>query len=205
MPHRPLNPDSRTSQAQCSVLLATVFRTGCASAPLPALPDWPIFSTLSRLVQPAPVATLSTAPVVAQAAPAVTTVPVQVLSVVPDAPSGAPYGAAVAARFPDPSVVYTTPGLQAGRTTFTSQSEISAWLRDQASAASRNPGVAASVLPVGTSQGGEPLEALVLARASAADAATLQANGRPTVLLVGQQHGDEPAGSEALLVIAREL
>ena len=117
----------------------------------------------------------------------------------------APYSAAVAARFPDPSVVYSTPGLQAGRTAFTSQSEISSWLRDQASAASRNKGVAASVLAFGTSQRGEPLEALVLARASTGDAAALQANGHPTVLLIGQQHGDEPAGSEALLVIAREL
>ena len=33
----------------------------------------------------------------------------------------------------------------------------------------------------------------------------LLANGKPTVLLIGQQHGNEPAGSEALLVVSREL
>ena len=186
------------------MLLVIVLLNGCASAPLPALPDWPIFSTLPRWGQPTqvkPAPATNPAPVVVQAAPAVTVAPVQVLSAEP----AAPYSAAVAARFPDPSVVYSTPGLQAGRTAFTSQSEISLWLRDQASAASRNKGVAASVLAFGTSQRGEPLEALVLARASTGDAAALQANGRPTVLLIGQQHGDEPAGSEALLVIAREL
>ena len=43
----------------------------------------------------------------------------------------APYSAAVAARFPAPSMVYSTPGLQAGRTTFTTQDEIHTWLRDQ--------------------------------------------------------------------------
>ena len=117
----------------------------------------------------------------------------------------APYSAAVAARFPAPSVIYNTPGLQAGRTSFTTQAEIQAWLRDQAAAASRVPGVRAAVLPIGRSQRGEPLEALVLTHASGTDPSALQAAGQPTVLLVGQQHGDEPAGSEALLIIAREL
>ena len=45
----------------------------------------------------------------------------------------------------------------------------------------------------------------MLARSASSDAATLAASGKPTVLLMGQQHGNEPAGSEALLVITREL
>lgn len=102
-------------------------------------------------------------------------------------------------------MVYGTPGLQAGRTQFTTQAEIQTWLRDQAFAASGTPGVMAAVVPIGRSQSGIALEALVLTRASGTDPLGLQANGRPTVMLVGQQHGDEPAGSEALLVIAREL
>jgi hypothetical protein len=178
MPHPHPKPDGSPGRMQRTLLLVTALLTGCASTPLP---DWPIFSTVSRPAQPTPVATLpaalgkpasanNPAPVAMQAVPAVT---------------AAPYGPAVAARFPDPSVVYSTPGLQAGRTAFTSQSEISSWLRDQASAATRNAGVAASVMSFGTSQRGEPIEALVLARASAGDAAALQANGRPTVLLVG--------------------
>jgi hypothetical protein len=207
MPQPHPNPDSSASRVQRTLLLVTVLLTGCASAPLTVLPDWPIFSTLSRPVQPVPPATLpSTTSTPEKSAPANNPAPVaaQAAGAVTAAPAP-PYGPAVAARFPDPSVIYSTPGLQAGRTTFTSQSEISSWLRDQASAATRNAGVAASVLAFGTSQRGEPLEALVLARASAGNAAALQANGRPTVLLIGQQHGDEPAGSEALLVLAREL
>ncbi len=102
-------------------------------------------------------------------------------------------------------MVYTTPGLQTGRTTFTTQDEIHYWLLDQAAALSRSVGVKAAVLPIGSSQQGQQLEALVLTRGAGTDPAALQATGRPTVLLIGQQHGDEPAGSEALLVIAREL
>ncbi len=122
-----------------------------------------------------------------------------------DADQPAPYGAAVAARFPAPAVVYSTPGLQAGRTAFTTETELQAWLSDQAASATRTVGIQAAVLAIGRSQRGETLQALVLTRATGTDPAALLASGKPTVLLIGQQHGDEPAGSEALLVIAREL
>ena len=139
--------------------------------------------------------------VVVQATPVA---PPSVIAVVP-ADSPAPYSAAVAARFPAPSTVYSTPGLQPGRTTFTTQDEIQVWLRDLAASLARSSGIKAAMLPIGMSQQGRPLEALVLTRAPATDPAALQATGRPTVLLIGQQRGDEPAASEALLVIAREL
>lgn len=116
-----------------------------------------------------------------------------------------PYSAAVAARFSPPSVIYNTPGLEAGRSNFTTQAEIQSWLGAQVAAASLAGVVKADILPIGRSQRGEALEALVLTRGTGTDPAALQANGRPTVLLIAQQHGDEPAGSEALLVIAREL
>jgi len=63
----------------------------------------------------------------------------------------------------------------------------------------------AAVMPIGRSQRGEEIEALILTRGAGTDPASLLATARPTVLLIGQQHGDEPAGSEALLVVAREL
>lgn len=117
----------------------------------------------------------------------------------------APYNAAVAARFPAPSVIYTTPGLREGRSNFSSNAEIQSWLRDLVASAGSAPGIKAALLSIGQSQRGEALEALVLTRAAGTDAASLAASGHPTVLLVGQQHGDEPAGSEALLIVAREL
>ncbi len=102
-------------------------------------------------------------------------------------------------------MVYSTPGLQAGRSSFTTASEIHGWLRDQALAATRTVGLQAAVRPYGRSQDGQTLEALVLTSAAGTDAAALRASARPTVLLLAQQHGNEPAGSEALLVIASEL
>ncbi|MDI1270447.1 MAG: M14 family metallopeptidase [Polaromonas sp.] len=170
----------------------------CTSVPLP---PWP-----------GPAGTV-TAPPRVVAAPAPAPLPAVVVQPVPDRPamglppstSAAPYGAAVAARFPAPSVIYNTPGLQEGRSSFTSNAEIQTWLRELSTAASRSPGLKAAVLPIGQSQRGETLEALVLTRAAGTDAAAITASDRPTVLLVGQQHGDEPAGTEALLVVAREL
>ncbi|MEO6017036.1 MAG: M14 family metallopeptidase [Polaromonas sp.] len=201
---RGFGPGIRISGA----LLPLLVLAACTSVPLP-----PWTPAASR---PAAVSPANSPPILAtETRPPAAVEGVQVFPVAPTAPLApppvpasadqAPYSAAVAARFSAPSVTYNTPGLQAGRTQYTTQGEIQSWLRDQAAAAMRSPGARASVLPFGTSQRGEPLEALVLTRAGGTDPASLQANGRPTVLLVGQQHGDEPAGSEALLVIAREL
>ena len=60
-------------------------------------------------------------------------------------------------------------------------------------------------LNLGMSQRGEPIVGLLATRAAGTEPVNLDNSGRPTVVLVGQQHGDEPAGSEALLVISREL
>ena len=116
-----------------------------------------------------------------------------------------PYAAAVAARFPEPTVRYATPALQERRAGFTSNDEIQAILRSlmRNPQAGDLPGV--SLMSLGVSQQGVPIEALLFSRGSDVSPGGLQRAGRPTVLLVGQQHGDEPAGAEALLVIARSL
>jgi len=102
----------------------------------------------------------------------------------------APYARAVAERFAAPAVRYDTPGLQPGRDSYTSNAELRAALRELA-ARPQGP----RLLAAGRSEAGEPIEALQYSRGP----------GRPTVLLVGQQHGDEPAGSEALLAVAQLL
>lgn len=171
----------------------------CTSVPLP-----PWVPELPR-----PVSRTNTFPTPVPVEPAVV---VQTMPVAPPAPVAVspvedplPYSPAVAARFPAPTVVYSTPGLQANRTNFTTQDELHAWLRDQVAALSRSAGVKAALLPIGASQQGRALEALVLTRGSGTDHASLLTTGRPTVLLFAQQRGDEPAGSEGLLVLAREL
>jgi zinc carboxypeptidase len=105
-----------------------------------------------------------------------------------------PYSAAVAARFPAPSERHDTPGLADGREGYTSDDELQSWLDERVRAGARQ-GTRAVWLDAGRSQRGVPLRALRLSRGA----------GRPVVLLIGQQHGDEPAGAEALLVVAHEV
>jgi len=189
----------RTQHGTALLLSLLVTLSACTSVPLPA---WPALG-------PAPGTTPGSATVsVAAPVPAAVAVAqaVPLRSAATEGPATeAPYSAAVAARFPAPSVIYNTPGLQEGRSSFSSNAEIQTWLRDLSASAVNAPGLKAAVLNIGPSQRGEFLEALVLTRATGTDAAALLASGRPTVLLLGQQHGDEPAGSEALLVVAREL
>lgn len=178
------------------------------------LPDWPDKNAAPpAATRPAPVAANRPAAPMPPAAPAVVATPVTVAPVQPVSPPSAPvvapaampYSAAVAARFPAPNVAYSTPGLQAGRSTFTSNAEIGQWLQAVAERVNPATGAKAALLTLGSTQQGAPLQALVLTRAAGTDGVSLSASERPTVLLVGQQHGDEPAGAEALLVLAREL
>jgi hypothetical protein len=100
-----------------------------------------------------------------------------------------PYAQAVAARFPPPPVTYTTPGLLPGRDHWTDNAELAAALRTLAGAG------AAQLLELGRTEAGGELLALRFSRGA----------GRPVALLVGQQHGNEPAGGEALLALAMQL
>lgn len=110
----------------------------------------------------------------------------------------------VAARFPDPAKHYDTPGLSQGRTTFTTNAELSQWLRQLANSPMAGS-TKTDLITAGTSQQGMPIQALLLTRAASTNLHDLDASARPTILLIGQQHGDEPAGSEALLAVAKEL
>ena len=180
--------------------------TACSSTPLP-----PWQRSTAEASQP-PASSGKTLPeVTAATAPVASTITLQAdtsnsanSNATPSATSdGAPYSAAVAARFTDPAIAYSTPGLQPERASFSSNAEIADWLTQLTYKPKR--GAYANLLRIGASQQGVPLEALLLTRATSPDAPTIIATRRPTVLIVAQQHGNEPAGSEAALVVAREL
>jgi hypothetical protein len=115
-----------------------------------------------------------------------------------------PYGPAVAARFPDPPVQFQTPAFEPGRTSFTTDAELQALLRGLVRDG-RSTGSQVGLLSLGASQTGVPLEALLFTRVADLNPAAILEDGRPTVLLVGQQHGDEPATAEAMVVVAQQL
>lgn len=145
-------------------------------------------------------------------APAQATAPAPAAIPVPAAPASAASApaesAAVAARFPDPPVGYRTPAFEPGHAGFTSNAELRTLLHGLVRDGDGRAGSTTVTLQqVGSSQTGVPLEALHFSRAPvplASSGATVRP-ARPTVLLIGQQHGDEPAGCEALIAIAQEL
>jgi Zinc carboxypeptidase len=106
---------------------------------------------------------------------------------------------AVAARYPDPAVALRTPAFAAGKTDFTSQDELIAFVNDLAR---RTPYLRVRI--IGRSQENRAIPLLIFARPPVTGS-DLEKNGRPTVLIIGQQHGNEPAGGEAALALAAEL
>jgi hypothetical protein len=127
---------------------------------------------------------------------------------VASAPAGAEFdpakeyveAAPVASRYPDPAVVIATPAFAPGKPDFTSQQELEAFVH---ALSQRTP--ALRVRLIGHSQEGRAIPLLVFARPAAGSGADTRNNGKPTVLIIGQQHGNEPAGGEAALALAAEL
>ncbi|WP_243854318.1 M14 family metallopeptidase [Comamonas sp. JUb58] len=208
MKHDAVSPSTQRSMpgwTSLTVIAAAIALSACSSTPLPTWNSTPVAGT-----QPAP-GTVTTKPA---GGPSPVQIPGIGNSGVVSTPvetvplQGSPLGGwkesdEVAARFPDPQRSYATPGLGAGRTTYTSNAELGQWLRQLA-----NPGPSgtkAELVTAGTSQEGQPILALLLTRAASTSLHDLDQSQRPTVLLVGQQHGDEPAGSEALLALAQDL
>lgn len=205
--------------AALTAAVASALLAACGSTPLPPWPDRndaahkPPVRTIpppGRAVPP-PLGTQAQ-PGVVPPAPAqrpletARSAPVNRLAVVPQSGTllDLPYGPAVAARFPDPAILYHTPGLEANRRAFTTNAEIGQWL----GALARQPvpsQTRTELLALGPSQRGAPIHALVLTQARSTQPQALADGKRPTVLLIGQQHGNAPASSEALLVVAQEL
>jgi hypothetical protein len=98
---------------------------------------------------------------------------------------------AVLARYGDVPVALAAPGLAPGRTAPTSQAEMTAFLADLKA---RRPGIVLESL--GRSIEDRDIPVLVFGDATA---------DRPVVWLVGGQHGNEPAGAEAMLALAHAL
>ena len=100
----------------------------------------------------------------------------------------------IARLFPDPAVSFTSPAFAPGRRDFTTHAEVFGYLDTLALRTGR-----LSLESMGRSQQGRAMALAVLTGPRGYDASL------PTVLLLAQQHGNEPAGGEAALVLAETL
>ena len=107
---------------------------------------------------------------------------------------------AVKRRYPDPPVRFDTPAFAAGKTDFTTHGEMMEYLEKLADRAGNM-----LVRMAGYSQEGRAMPLLVFTDSGRYAPAELNRLNRPIVVLIGQMHGNEPAGGEALLALATAL
>ena len=103
---------------------------------------------------------------------------------------------AVSARYPVIDVPEAIPSLAPGKADFTSHAELMAYVT---ALAARTPNL--RVDASARSQQGREIPVLLFSR----NHAGIGSGAKPVALVIGQQHGNEPAGAEALLVLAQRL
>jgi hypothetical protein len=106
---------------------------------------------------------------------------------------------AVRERFGDVSIRMDAPALALGHD-LTTHDEMLVHLHR---IAARTRHLARGTL--GVSQQGREIPSLVFTEEGLSDAAQIRALARPIIWLIGQQHGNEPAGGEAMLALASAL
>ncbi|HEY3633420.1 MAG TPA: M14 family metallocarboxypeptidase, partial [Caldimonas sp.] len=193
--------DQLFARRNTSLLLAGALLGACATRlpPAPVTAATPVAKTAPRPAAPP----ASAASAAASAPPVAVALPVRPSPPIVVAPLPAPaMPPAVAAHFPEPALTLPTPAFEPGRSTFTSNDELQAIIQGFTHSASIGENATdIAVWSLGNSQRGEPIEALAFTRPPAIAGAAR----RPGVVIVAGQHGDEPAGTEALIVVAQEL
>src|SRR5688500_6176255 len=107
---------------------------------------------------------------------------------------------AVKRRYPDPPVRFDTPAFAPGKTGFTTHGELLAYVEKLSERANNM-----LVRTAGWSQEGRIMPVLLFTNGGRFSPVELQRLDRPIVVFVGQLHGNEPAGGEALLALAKAL
>ena len=107
---------------------------------------------------------------------------------------------AVKKYYPDPEVKFDTPGFRPGKSDFTSHQEMMDFVYDLQKQSSN-----LQVRIIGKSQEGRAIPMLVFSNSGFFSPADLLRLNRPVVFLQGLQHGNEPAGGEVMLALARDL
>ena len=108
---------------------------------------------------------------------------------------------AVKRRYPDPPVRFDTPAFAAGKSGFTTHDEMMDYLEKLARPARATCWYA----PRATRRKAACMPVLLFTNSGRFAPADLQRLNRPIVVLVGQLHGNEPAGGEAMLALAKSL
>lgn len=106
-----------------------------------------------------------------------------------------------AERFADlPNFPLETPAFAAKKTDFTTDAELQSFLQRRIA-----PSAYAQWRSLGKTSGGRELHLVVLTQDGRGDPVSVAHNRKPNVWVIGQQHGNEPAGAEAALELLRRL